>query len=507
MAKDSDKRRRSFDVEETGGGALSGLLAEEDEFDRRTLWRLGTWAAVSVAAVVVALVTNQSAIGLRREQTASADLVKQAQHLQQTARESQSETHRLASAVDTLNGDRDRLYSRVAVLEQGLDSVTGAIARQPQASSSPQANASPSNSAQSASGQAASGQASASPSSSFSPPASSPASGPSPSQSPALATVASTAPAASAPTTTASVDPPPAPAKSPSPTPVAPPPVVAPVAAAAPAIADKAVSDKPVPEKQARQAVLASIPPEPSAPSKTVATQQDATAQPSGSLMAAKSMIGPPDPAAGKLIEPATPPKTVTSAPLPEIAAVAPKEKPEEADPDAAPELVARHTEFGVDVGGANSVAGLRALWRGLLKSRSNAALTTLRPIIVIKESNTGLGMQLRLVAGPINDAAAAARICASLTISDRGCGTTVFEGQRLTMSADEQPKLEARTSSEAKPVSEGKPVSDAKAESDSRAGSKYSGHRRYISRHTAPKEEEPPKQEPSTLSRIFGRS
>ena len=37
---------------------------------------------------------------------------------------------RLASAIETLNSDRDRLFSRVTVLEQGLDSVTGAIARQ-----------------------------------------------------------------------------------------------------------------------------------------------------------------------------------------------------------------------------------------------------------------------------------------------------------------------------------------------------------------------------------------
>ena len=44
----------------------------------------------------------------------------------------------------------------------------------------------------------------------------------------------------------------------------------------------------------------------------------------------------------------------------------------------------------------------MRALWRGLLKSRSNAALAALRPIIVIKEGNNGLGMQLRLVAGPL---------------------------------------------------------------------------------------------------------
>src|ERR1700761_4860224 len=99
MVKESDKPRRGFDVDESGGG-LSALLAEEDEFDRRTLWRLGTWAAVSVSAVVVALVTNQSSIGLRHEQTASADLLKQAQQLQVTAKESQNEARRLASAID-----------------------------------------------------------------------------------------------------------------------------------------------------------------------------------------------------------------------------------------------------------------------------------------------------------------------------------------------------------------------------------------------------------------------
>ncbi len=99
-----------------------------------------------------------------------------------------------------------------------------------------------------------------------------------------------------------------------------------------------------------------------------------------------------------------------------------------------------QRTEFGVDVGGANSVAGLRALWRGLLKSRSNAALAALRPIIVVKEANTGLGMQLRLVAGPLSDAAAAAKICAAMVENQRTCETTVFDGQRLAMQADEAP-------------------------------------------------------------------
>ena len=79
-------------------------------------------------------------------------------------------------------------------------------------------------------------------------------------------------------------------------------------------------------------------------------------------------------------------------------------------------------------------------LWRGLLKSRSNALLTALRPIIVIKESTNGLGMQLRLVAGPLNDAGAAARICAVLTENKRPCETAIFDGQRLSLQADDPP-------------------------------------------------------------------
>ena len=115
-------------------------------------------------------------------------------------------------------------------------------------------------------------------------------------------------------------------------------------------------------------------------------------------------MMAPPDPAAGKLIEPATPPKTVTSLQCPKSPRSL-QRRSEETEPEpasAVPELTIQRTEFGVDVGGANSVPGLRALWRGLIRSRVNAALTKLRPIIVIKENTNGLGMQLRLVAGPI---------------------------------------------------------------------------------------------------------
>ena len=98
--------------------------------DRRALWRIGSWGVGAVGAVVVAVMANQSSLGLKREQMAAADLTRQAQQIQYVARETQNEARRLAPAIDTLNSDRDRLYSRVTSLEHGLDSVTGAIARQ-----------------------------------------------------------------------------------------------------------------------------------------------------------------------------------------------------------------------------------------------------------------------------------------------------------------------------------------------------------------------------------------
>jgi hypothetical protein len=84
----------------------------------------------------------------------------------------------------------------------------------------------------------------------------------------------------------------------------------------------------------------------------------------------------------------------------------------------------------------------LRALWRGLLKSRSNAPLALLQPVIVIREGTGGRSMQLRLVAGPLTDAAAAAKLCAVMTENKRDCETAVYEGQRLTLWPDDVPAV-----------------------------------------------------------------
>src|SRR5262249_22550142 len=153
---------------------------------------------------------------------------------------------------------------------------------------------------------------------------------------------------------------------------------------------------------------------------------------PAPSLGSAKSMMGPPDPAAPRLVEPA---KTATAAPAPAaeagVAASIVKEIPKDQeklssdeDEKTAPPTAIQRTEFAVELGGANSISGLRALWRGLLKSNS-AELAELRPIIVLREGNTGLGMQLRLAAGPLPNAADAARICAALAEMQRACDTT----------------------------------------------------------------------------------
>ena len=130
MAKRSDPSGRTPSTPRIPAACSPDFLAEEDEFDRRMMWRLGSWGVGAVGAVVIAVMANQSQLAGGTTRSRPPISPRQAQQLQVAAKESQNEARRLASAIDTLNSDRDRLYSRVTVLEQGLDSVTGAIAKQ-----------------------------------------------------------------------------------------------------------------------------------------------------------------------------------------------------------------------------------------------------------------------------------------------------------------------------------------------------------------------------------------
>jgi len=437
LAKDSDHLAGSFETDNTG--LLTGFLAEEDEFDRRALWRLGSWGLGAVGAVIVAVLANQTSLGWRRDQVAAADLTRQTQQIQTVAKDSQGEARRLASAIDTLNSDRDRLYSRVSTLEQGLDSVTGAIARQTGSAAAPAAAAAPATAVETAAAQP-----------------------PTPTPAPAVAPVATVQAAAEKPATADK-------------------PRMAP-ADASPATTSSTSQDtvKPDPAK-----------PDPAKTggaktdgAKTDTAKADSAksqpASPSTPLVASKSMMAPPDPAAARLTEPDKPASAVTASPMPEVVAAATPAEDAEADDAAAPKAALQRTEFAVDLGSANSLGGLRALWRGLLKSKANAPLAALRPIIVVKEGNNGLGMQLRLVAGPLNDAGAAAKICAVMTENKRACETTIFDGQRLAMKSDDPP-----------PASATKPAP----------------HRRLYAKRAAVAVAEPPKKpEGSTISSWFGR-
>lgn len=474
MAKASDPRAGSKDADKAG--LLSGLLAEEDEFDRRSLWRIGSWGVVAVGAVVLAVAANQSSMGWRRDQLAAADLTRQAQQIQSLTKESQNETRRLASAIDTLNSDRDRLFARVTVVEQGLDSVTGAISKQSASASS---------------------------------------------------------------TSVASAPPKPMPPASAMPSMIAAPPVVAadnaalsvplPQSQATPAANAGAIAPEKPKEAKAEQAKAEPAKPEQAKPAAADAASlpqiasnkrtAPATNSPAPAVAAqtpppaigtTKSMMGPPDPGAPRMIDTKEPTKTATNAgpapaaavppaPAPDAsAATAPpkdEEKPE-LDADAANDAdksTIQRTEFAVELGGANSIGGLRALWRGLLKSRENrAALAELQPIIVLRESNTGLGMQLKLAAGPLHDAAEAAKICAALTESNkRSCETTVFDGQRLAMGSEE--------TAQPTPVAKPQPAMEA--------GGKSTSYKRY--RHSSRKEDPPaappPQQSSTSFSSLLG--
>jgi len=426
------------------GGVLSGLLAEENELDRRTLWRIGSWGAGATAAVILAVMANQSSLGVKREQVAAVDITRQAQQIQLVARESQSDARRLAAAIDTLNSDRDRLYARVTGLEQGLESVTGAIARQgSSAASHPVTHAEP-------------------------PAAQNPQ--PQPPVAP-VATAPAAAPAADK-SAAATAEP-------------APGPVYSAAKDAVKTDAAKAESAKETAKLESAKAEMTKAElPKVEAAKADVLKPEPAKPSPATPLMAEQSMLAPPDPAAGRLIEPGKVPNPVIASPIPDVVAAVPSAADAEADDDAAPKVLLRRTEFGVDLGSANSVNGLRMLWRGLLKSRSNALLTALRPIIVIKESTNGLGMQLRLVAGPLNDAGAAARICAVLTENKRPCETAIFDGQRLSLQADDPPTA-------AKPVPRRRGIAKRAA---------------VVVEEVSKKPEAPPPPTQTTLSSFFNR-
>ena len=134
------------------------------------------------------------------------------------------------------------------------------------------------------------------------------------------------------------------------------------------------------------------------------------------------SLASPPDKPPAVTPPPSPIPFTTMTVPMPRTA-------PAPQPPDGS----VTKTEFGIDLGGAPNVEGLRALWNAA-RARHGGLLEGLRPVMSVRESGRPGSVELRLVAGPIPNAASAARLCATLTAAGAVCQPSVFDGQRLAL-------------------------------------------------------------------------
>ena len=170
---------------------------------------------------------------------------------------------------------------------------------------------------------------------------------------------------------------------------------------------------------------------------------------PAGAAASAPSQGGAAAPAPGQVVAPAGGPQVAAPAPRTAQPQGAPNaaNATQTAEPAAGERLasipatadsgptgsVATKTDFGIDLGGAANVDGLRALWQSV-RAGNEALLDGLHPVVSIREGNKPGTFELRLVAGPLTNAGAAARLCATLAAAALSCQPAVFDGQRLAL-------------------------------------------------------------------------
>jgi hypothetical protein len=103
------------------------------------------------------------------------------------------------------------------------------------------------------------------------------------------------------------------------------------------------------------------------------------------------------------------------------------------ATPDTAPPADTPANGFAIDLGTATTVNTLRAHW-GSVRAAHPAILEGMRPLVSVRPSSRPGFTEFHLVAGPIADADAAAKVCQLLTAARVPCRPSTFDGQRLDL-------------------------------------------------------------------------
>ncbi|MGN6463008.1 MAG: hypothetical protein ACTHLY_17640 [Pseudolabrys sp.] len=362
----------------------------------RSLLRLAGWGFCAALALGVTMTLTQTDRGAERLQQAVANLY--TPEKPETARvptppvtvaqktfDAEQETTRLAGQLQSLTADRDRLAARVATLERSFDDITGSVKQI---------------------------------------------------------------------TTSRITAPPPAPVKAETPKSetAKPEAKVEPTPKAEPAA--KAELPRLEPIKDQHEPAKAASAIVPSSPASTAAAPQPPTISAPAVVAAA-----PPPRAANDNQRPTTPPsppRIADSAPavqpsLPAVRLVPLTDKAKDtasrdaADKDsqlatgsipansAAKNTLPAKPEYAIDLGGAPTVDALRALWLST-KAAHAPLLDKLEPAAILRPTGRNGAPQLRLMAGPFNEASTAAAVCRAFAQGRGSCRPFAYDGQKLPL-------------------------------------------------------------------------
>ena len=91
------------------------------------------------------------------------------------------------------------------------------------------------------------------------------------------------------------------------------------------------------------------------------------------------------------------------------------------------------HMQFGIDIGSGLTIAALRMRWAAI-RTAHPQFFEGMEPVVGVKEIPRSNRIELRLIAGPIEQPGAAARLCGQLSLLGLYCQPTIFDGQHLAL-------------------------------------------------------------------------